>query len=111
MFCSSYEETCDSENTDTMTDTELDSDEGENDLNELYTSFEYAESDTESPTEARKAEQVISTVGGSDTPLYPNPQLTASQSCLLISQYSLRHGQYKEGTDQSFYSPCLYTFL
>ena len=82
-------ESSDSENSDAVTDTESNSEdsesdaEGESDLGDLYTLFEF-ESDTESPTQARHAGHALPTPGSSNNPLYPNTQLTAVQSRLLV---------------------------
>ena len=65
------------------------SDAEESDLADLYASFEF-ESDTESQlpprTQVRPTQHAL---GVSNTPVYPNAQLTALQSRLLIFQYSL----------------------
>lgn len=86
-----------SETSDPVSDTESDSEAGaENDsgesmeshLDELYASFEF-ESDTESHLQPPRPTQAQARLGSSDTPLYPNAQLTAVQSRLLIFQYAL----------------------
>ena len=103
-------ESSDSENSDAVTDTESNSEEdsesdaeGESDLGDLYTLFEF-ESDTESPTQARHAGHALPTPGSSNNPLYPNTQLTAVQSRLLVF---LRHSLTKRHSP----SYCTYSLL
>ena len=92
--------TSDSE-TDEGTDTEA-TDSGDSDLDDLYASFDY-ESDADSQLSASLTQvgetqiaPTIPTLSVKNSLLYPDVQLTISQSRLLVFQYSLRHSLTKK---------------
>ena len=89
----------DSANSDTVLNTESDSEvdsESDADLDVLYKSFEL-ESETElQPPTQKQPRHALTTLGGRNTPLYRDAELTALQSQLLIFQYAVRHSLTKK---------------
>ena len=89
----------DSANSDTELNTESDSEvdsESDADLDVLYKSF-VLESETElQPPTQKQPRHALTTLGGRNTPLYRDAELTALQSQLLIFQYAVRHSLTKK---------------